>query len=1657
MKLTGLLKKAVSVICASAIGLSILPAAFAKDFADVADTAPYKTAVDELYALGILSGYEDGSIRPEDNITRAEVTKLVVAAMGPSYTEAAVGATGVNTQFYDVPGSHWASGYISTGVANGFINGNGDGSFTPENNVTYAEIVKMMVCAMGYGAICERNGGWPNGYLTTAASIGVTKGVNVVGADTIVTRGQVAMIVNNGLNIPIVGITGYEESAVTGMLIVKTDIMDNISSGGDAKDYQTMLTKNHNTYKVKGRIIATKRSDSSLDENEVKFKIESTSNFEGYAYGKTYLNPVAVDMIYNYPNAQERMFIYGDAVIYINNDSDYEILSFTPYGSNDTTVTQASLFAEYDLNGANIESVTMYKSEDSSKTEKFKLDPYAAVYVNGVEMSNKVTAINNYLVNNQLGTVSFVDATDEGKTTTDGKYDYIIINYYVDAVVDTYNVSNGMLKIYFKDNDPAIRGSMRVDLEDEDISLAFNYKYGNYDYEDIQPNDVFSIAYDVTDSFADSTFYDVYVSRDVVDGRVDATKTDSSNRTLYQINGKYYSMSSSMGSGSVSVGSYYTLYVNAFGKIVKSDETSANSLIGIIERVYMGDDGEYYVRLIANTGMKTTYMTRDSSAYSRIKATFDAMSGNLEDRVVKYTINSSGRITNVTKVDAVRVDNASYRASSNKLNSYSLSTYTNVIDLTFSENNVDVKNGISTVKKVDVDSFADSGEYGVVLAERSKSDGTYRYVFVYSGAEAYTGDTMIAVMTGSVVEYDDEYGEPIRVLSVYEEGNDNIAKLKVDSTCSTTVNAGDVFVYKTDGDGYVTEIIKIFDKISTTNGDYERFLTAVMSSDYTYRDNCRLFASFLGMPSGWLASTTATKTGKVDVIFAPIIQKYGSSVTLGVLNNQLQSPELTHQVDYTVAHDANIYVYDYAEGKHGERRVSVGNIGSVRKTNIPESCKLYEGSERTNIDWKAVDEQGNPINFLVGKVVDGDITEALVILGEKTSYSGAGLVVRYSVNAYDCSVSTGAAKAGETVSVTYTVPEGKELEGIYINRTGDAQSTKIDGTTFTMPSYDVDVKAVFTDKTYALNVDSETPAAAAVTFKIGDAVATRAKSGDIVTVEYAAQSGMTATVYVNNIAIAGNTFTMTAADTTVKVVYEADTFSLTSADAVLKVNDVAVTFANPGDIVTVEYTVPENKTFEGIYVNNNKIEGQTFTMPSENVTVVVNYTAMPMNITAVDCTTNIVSAVPGQTVTVMCIPPANHEVDKITVNNAEISGNTFVMPQESVTVKATYKEKMYSLTALNCTLSAASAKAGETITVVPAEASSGKQFAGIVVNSNVINGNSFVMPAENTRVEAVYSAKDYTITTQNCSADKHTAKPGDIITLTATAEAGKEIGKFYVNGTAVNGRTFTMPAADVTVTVDFTDKMYDIKTKNCTTDKQSAKKGETITVSYSTPSEKKFEYITLNGIKLAGNTFEMPAGEAVVEAVYTNVMYNITASGCTVSKNTAAAGEVVGITFNAPAGQKIDKVTINGVLVAKVENTFTMPGRDTAIVATYTDITYPITASNCKVNVTEAKPGQNVTVTWTVPANQVLESIKLNGTALKFDSKSNSLTFPMPSVASTIVASFKTLIQSTQTLSPVKADLKVIKGTEKIQLEQKAPIQDAFRQKIEESIKDDAE
>ena len=85
---------------------------------------------------GDISGYPDGTFRPNGYITRAEFVILVNNAMG--YTQ-----TGY-ASFADVPSYYWGRNAIRTGVAAGYISGDGDGSFRPNDPVTRQEAAVMI-------------------------------------------------------------------------------------------------------------------------------------------------------------------------------------------------------------------------------------------------------------------------------------------------------------------------------------------------------------------------------------------------------------------------------------------------------------------------------------------------------------------------------------------------------------------------------------------------------------------------------------------------------------------------------------------------------------------------------------------------------------------------------------------------------------------------------------------------------------------------------------------------------------------------------------------------------------------------------------------------------------------------------------------------------------------------------------------------------------------------------------------------------------------------------------------------------------------------------------------------------------------------------------------------------------------------------------------------------------------------------------------------------------------------------------------------------------------------------------------------------------------------------------------------------------------------
>ena len=122
--------------------------------------------------------------------------------------------------------------------------------------------------------------------------------------------------------------------------------------------------------------------------------------------------------------------------------------------------------------------------------------------------------------------------------------------------------------------------------------------------------------------------------------------------------------------------------------------------------------------------------------------------------------------------------------------------------------------------------------------------------------------------------------------------------------------------------------------------------------------------------------------------------------------------------------------------------------------------------------------------------------------------------------------------------------------------------------------------------------------------------------------------------------------------------------------------------------------------------------------------------------------------------------------------------------------------------------SATSATAGTTVklTATPAE---GYTLDYFTLDGARINGDTFIMPARNVEVSAVFTANAYSITVVQpaggtVSASKLSAFFGEAVELTAVPDEGYELSHYVVNGAANNGGTFTMPARDVIVTAVFT-------------------------------------------------------------------------------------------------------------------------------------------------------------------------------------------------------------------------------------------------------------
>lgn len=257
------MKKVLSIVLSIAMVVCLAPTmAFAATtnaaqsnaaYSDIEGTA-CEGAVNVLSALKVVDGFTDGTYKPEQTVTRAQMAKLIVTALG-----VADYATAKTSKFVDMGAATWAIPYVEYAANLNIVNGVGNGKFNPNGLVTYEQAATMIVRALGYTNQCkEMNGTWPAVYIQKAMALNIFEDVVNGGANG-ANRGDVAIMLYNALDIAQVYADG------DGATQAKSGNNDTTYNGKGIKGVTMMGTLNKNGKSAYGTITSTQVDNAKLN------------------------------------------------------------------------------------------------------------------------------------------------------------------------------------------------------------------------------------------------------------------------------------------------------------------------------------------------------------------------------------------------------------------------------------------------------------------------------------------------------------------------------------------------------------------------------------------------------------------------------------------------------------------------------------------------------------------------------------------------------------------------------------------------------------------------------------------------------------------------------------------------------------------------------------------------------------------------------------------------------------------------------------------------------------------------------------------------------------------------------------------------------------------------------------------------------------------------------------------------------------------------------------------------------------------------------------------------------------------------------------------------------------------------------------------------
>ena len=414
------MKKVLAFVLVLSMILGSFGMAFAAAPADV-EGKDYEDAVNVLMELGVVTGYKDGTYRPENIVTRAEMATLIIKAMG--LDDYAVG----KSDFSDMAG-HWADPYVAYAASLGFVKGNTDGTFAPDATVTYDQTITMLVQAVGYKGE-YLTGGYPGAFVAQAKTLGMLDGVvsGAAGAN----RGDVATLLFNTLDVAFVR---YDNEGSLEQIVLKGDKEDTMLqrlgaseyNNGEAfvvvgteksvinlKEYQGAYVK---AYQNKdGKIIAMKEVASVFVTGDVDVEKKTFTLADDTEYKlDRVINKVVAQFENGAAKDDAKLAKAEDVTLAVELsgkyvDELYSVAKWVAAGEFQWTETDAEELAEEDT----LADVAFAMTDD----DEIDMDEVVLVGVDALEDIEEDDIVTYYVANSKIVKVEVSKETVEGEIT----------------------------------------------------------------------------------------------------------------------------------------------------------------------------------------------------------------------------------------------------------------------------------------------------------------------------------------------------------------------------------------------------------------------------------------------------------------------------------------------------------------------------------------------------------------------------------------------------------------------------------------------------------------------------------------------------------------------------------------------------------------------------------------------------------------------------------------------------------------------------------------------------------------------------------------------------------------------------------------------------------------------------------------------------------------------------------------------------------------------------------------------------------------------------------------------------------------------------------------------------------------------------------------